>query len=110
METTEAVRELCDVLTAKVVAALAGVENPDQVGAWGEDALAPTPPVERRLRFALEVLHEIAGTQGMSAAQSWALTINPRLGYDSPIKAIREDRFQETAAAAKALLEDAYDG
>ena len=48
--------------------------------------------------------------QGLRVAQAWALSINPRLDYESPIKAIREDRFAETAAAAKALLEDAYDG
>lgn len=34
----------------------------------------------------------------------------PGIGYASPLKAVREDRFQETAAAAKAQLEDAYDG
>ena len=37
------------------------------------------------------------------------MSINPRLGYESPVKAIREDRFQE-AAAARALLDGGYDG
>jgi hypothetical protein len=110
MGMSEVVEELCDVLTAKIVAALAGVQDPGYVHQWARGDLEPTQPAQRRLRFAHDVLHEIESSQGKKAAQAWALSVNPRLGYDSPIKAIREDRFQETAAAAKALLEDAYDG
>jgi hypothetical protein len=110
METSEVVQELCDVLTSKLVAALAGVKDPGQLRKWARGVLEPTQPAEQRLRFAHEVLHEIASAQGMEGAQAWALTANPRLGYDSPVKAIREDRFQETATAARALLEDAFDG
>ncbi|MGO4856208.1 hypothetical protein [Arthrobacter sp. 2MCAF14] len=110
METPEVVQELSDVLASRLVAALAGVQDLDQVRQWVRGDLEPAQPVQRRLRFAQNVLHEIESSQGRKAAQAWALSVNPRLGYDSPIKAIREDRFQETAAAAKALLEDAYDG
>jgi hypothetical protein len=110
METPDLVQELCDVLTSRVLAALAGVRDPGQVRKWAEGVLEPTQPVEQRIGFAHEVLHEIAGAQGKRTAQAWVLSVHPRLGYDSPIKAIREDRFQETAAAAKTLLEDAYDG
>jgi hypothetical protein len=80
------------------------------VSKWARGALEPTQPAQQRLRFAHDILLEIEGAQGKGVAQAWALSINPRLGYDSPIKAIREDRFQETAAAAKAMLEGAYDG
>lgn len=110
METSEVVQELCDVLTSRLVAAIAGVKDPGQVRKWARGELEPTQPAEQRLRFAHDVLHEIESTQGKKVAQAWAISVNPRLGYDSPLKAIREDRFQETAATAKALLEDAYDG
>lgn len=110
MKTSEVVQELCDVLTSKIVAALAGSQDPGQVNKWADGVLGTTESVGRRLRFAHDVLHEIESAQGKKVAQAWALSINPRLGYESPIKAIREDRFQETAAAARALLEDAYDG
>jgi hypothetical protein len=110
MDTSEVVQELCDVLTSKLVASLAGVKDPGQVRKWARGALEPTRPAQQRLRFAHDVLHEIESAQGRKVAQAWALSINPRLGYESPLKAIREDRFQETAAAATALLEDAYDG
>jgi len=110
MEISEVVQELCDVLTSKLVAALAGIQDPGQVRKWAEGALEPTPSARERLRFAHELLREIASAQGTTAAQAWALTVNPRLGYDSPIKALREDRFQDAATAAKALLEDTYSG
>ncbi|WAH95590.1 hypothetical protein [Arthrobacter sp. MMS18-M83] len=109
MKTSEVVQELCDVLTSKLVAALAGVKDSGQVRKWARGELEPTQPAEQRLRFTLDVIQEIGGTHGQKVAQAWALSINPRLDYQSPIQAIREDRFQEVAASAKALLEDAYD-
>ncbi|WP_427174626.1 hypothetical protein [Arthrobacter sp. 92] len=102
METSEVVQELRDVLTSKLVATLAGVKDPGQIRKWARGGLEPTQPAQQRLRFAHDVLHEIENAQGKKVAQAWALSVNPRLGYESPIKAIREDRFQETAAAAKA--------
>lgn len=110
METSAVVQELCEVLTSKLVAALAGVKDPGQVRKWARGELKPIQPAEQRLRFAYDLIQEIESVQGRRVAQAWALSINPRLGYESPVKAIREDRFQETASAAKALLEDAYDG
>ncbi|HEX9086663.1 MAG TPA: hypothetical protein VF867_03960 [Arthrobacter sp.] len=110
MDIPEIVEELCDVLTSRLVAALAGVQDPGQVRQWASGDLEPVQPVQRRLRFGRDVLQEVESSQGKKAAQAWALTVNPRLGNGAPIKAIREDRFREVAAAAKALLEDAYDG
>ncbi|WP_156133825.1 hypothetical protein [Pseudarthrobacter phenanthrenivorans] len=112
METSAVVAELCDVLTSKLVASLAGLKESGQVHKWARAELEPGPSqaVQQRLRFAHDVLHEIESAMGTKVTQAWATSINPRLGYDSPLKAIREDRFQETAAAAKALLEESYDG
>ncbi|WP_026266225.1 hypothetical protein [Arthrobacter sp. 162MFSha1.1] len=110
VETSVVVRELCDLLTSTLVASLAGVKDPGQVRKWARADLEPTQPAQQRLRFAHDVLHEIESAKGKKVAQAWATSANPRLGCDSPLKAIREDRFQETAAAAKALLEDSYDG
>lgn len=110
METSAVVAELCDVLTSKLVASLAGVKDPGQVRKWARAELEPNQAVQQRLRFAHDVLHEIESAKGKKVAQAWATSVNPRLGCDSPLKAIREGRFQETAAAAKALLEESYDG
>lgn len=110
MDISDVVRELCDSITARLVASLAGVKDPGQVRKWANGRLQPTQPAQQRLRFAYDMLNEIEGSQGRKVAQAWVMTVNPRLGYESPIKAIREDRFPETAAAAKALLEEGYDG
>ncbi|GAA1114034.1 hypothetical protein [Arthrobacter flavus] len=104
------VRELSEMLTARIVAGLAGVRDPLQVCEWAEGSAIPPSESQSRLRFAYEVLSEIQMARRTNIAQAWALTVNPRLSYLSPVKAIREGRFTETKAAAKALLEDAYDG
>lgn len=110
VDTDELTSELCDALTARVVASLAGVKDPGQVRKWAAGRLVPTQPAQQRLRFAYDRLHEIERSQGRKTAQAWMITINPRLDHESPVKAIREDRFRETAAAAQALLDEGYDG
>jgi hypothetical protein len=110
LETAQVVRELCDLLGSKLVASMAGVKDPGQVRKWARGELEPSQPAGQRLRFAYDILHEIEAAEGRRVAQAWAMSVNPRLDYGTPLKAIREDRFQDTAAAAKALMEDAYDG
>jgi hypothetical protein len=101
---------LCDLLGSKLVASAAGVTDPGQVRKWARGDLEPTQPAEQRLRFAYDLLHDVEAAEGRRVAQAWAMSANPRLDYGTPLKAIREDRFQDTAAAAKAMMEDAYDG
>lgn len=108
--TAQVVGELCELLGSKLVASMAGVKDPGQVRKWARGELEPTQPAQQRLRFAYDILHEIDAAEGRRVAQAWAMSVNPRLDYGTPLKAIREDRFQDTAAAAKALMEDAYDG
>lgn len=101
---------LCDLLGSKLVVSMAGVKDPGQARKWARGDLEPTQPAQQRLRFAYDLLHEIEAAVGHRVAEAWATSVNPRLDYGTPLKAIREDRFQDTAAAAKALMEDAYDG
>lgn len=101
---------LCDLLGSKLVASMSGVKDPGDVRKWARRDLEPTQRAQQRLRFAYDLLHEVEAAEGRRVAQAWAMSVNPRLDYGTPLKAIREDRFQDTAAAAKALIEDAYDG
>jgi hypothetical protein len=110
MEISDVIEELCEFLTLPLIAGIAGVEDPDEVCKWARGELTPTQPADQRLRFAHDLLREIESAQGLRVAQAWTMSTNPRLNYESPIKAIRDDKFQLTAAAAKALLEDGYDG
>ncbi|WP_155853614.1 XRE family transcriptional regulator [Arthrobacter sp. H5] len=108
------VQWLCGVLTTRLttrlVGGLAGITDMKLVGSWRGGGREPEPAVEERLRFAYGTLRNIEAARGRRGAQAWSMTMNPRLNGCSPIKAIREGRYPETATAAEALLEDGYNG
>lgn len=106
-EVTEA---LCELLPSALVASLAGVKDSSQVRKWARGDLEPTLASAARMRFTLEQAWEIEAAESARVAQAWLTTANRVLGYELPIKAIRDDRFAETAAAAMAFLEDSYEG
>lgn len=110
IDTADIVRELNDLLTPRIVAGMAGKKDPGQARKWANGSLAVPPPEQERLRFAYDLLKQIESAHRRSVAQAWAITVNPRLGYTTPVKAIREERFNEAAAAMRALVEEAYDG
>lgn len=102
--------ELCGVLTSSLIASMAGVKGSSQVRKWARGELVPSQPARTRLTFAFDILRTIEASEGRRTAEAWAMSVNPRLNYDTPIKAIREDRFREIAAAVDALVEEAFDG
>lgn len=102
--------QLCELLTSRLVASMAGVKDSSQVRKWVRGELAPLQPAHARLRFAYDILRKIEVSEGRRTAEAWAMSVNPRLNYDTPVKAIREDRFRETAAAADALMDEVFDG
>ncbi|WP_417234944.1 hypothetical protein [Arthrobacter sp.] len=109
MDIDEVVRELIDVLTANLVASIAGIKDPGQARKWARGELAPRPPAEQRLRFALETFNLIAESSSPRRAQRWFLSINPQLEFQSPIQAIRENSFRLVGSAARAVAEDSSD-
>lgn len=98
-------RELCDVPTSRLVASMAGMKDSSQVRKWARSELVPSQPARTRLSFAYDILQMIEASEGRRTAEAWVIAVNSRLNYDTPIKAIKEDRFRETAAAADALAE-----
>src|SRR3954447_26912171 len=100
------VKWLCQVLTPELVLHLAGAREPGMVRCWASGRLAPSGPEEHRLRFAYDLLRRIEDLQGREAAQAWFMAVNSRLGQRSPLRAIGEGRFRETAAAAGKLAEN----
>lgn len=109
MDIDEVVRELIDVLTANLVASIAGIKDPGQARKWARGELAPRPPAEQRLRFALEIFNVIAVASTEQRAQRWFLSISPQLDFQSPIQAIRENSFRLVGIAARAMAEDPSD-
>src|SRR3954447_12376207 len=92
------VKWLCQFLTPELVVHLAGAREPGTVRWWASGHQSPSAPEEHRLRVAYGLLRQIEDRQGREAAQAWFMAVNSRLGQRSPLRAIREGRFHETAA------------
>ncbi|MFZ3454021.1 hypothetical protein [Arthrobacter sp. 7Tela_A1] len=98
MDTDEVTRSRCEAITAGAAAGIAGVGDPALGRKWAAGgALTPAQPGQQRLHFACGLMNEIDTSQDQDTARTWILCSNPRLGYDSSVKEIREDRFREAA-------------
>jgi hypothetical protein len=102
------VRELMDVLGAKLVAYIAGVTETRAVHAWADGDRTPREPVPQRLRLALQVVWMIARQDGPRVAQAWFQGLNPELDDRSPARLLREGELSEVGpqvvAAARAFV------
>ncbi len=65
-----------------------------------------------RVEFAYDEWRAIVVSEGEQVARMWFIGLNPLLNFETPIDAIRENRFNEVAAAAAAasLQEDGHLG
>ncbi|MHA7295536.1 hypothetical protein [Arthrobacter sp. HLT1-21] len=59
VDTADVVRELNDLLTARIVAGMAGIKDPGQARKWANGTIPVPPPAQERLRFAYELLKQI---------------------------------------------------
>lgn len=102
------VRELRELLGARLVAYLAGVGETRAVHEWAEGTRTPRGQVEERLRFALRVASFIAEHDGAEVAQAWFQGLNPQLEDRSPARLLREGDLEEVGpqilAAARAFV------
>ncbi|WP_338031427.1 hypothetical protein [Diaminobutyricibacter tongyongensis] len=107
----EITRRLNSALGATLVASLAGSEDPKITYRWAQlDGPEPQAEAVRRLQFAHTQWLAIAASEGENVARMWFIGSNPLLDYDTPVDAIRENRFKEAAAAAAAMVEDGFSG
>lgn len=95
---------LQEVLGRKLVATLAGVNDPKAVGRWAEGERAPRHAAEERLRTAYQVFRLLLSEESQYTVRAWFIGLNPQLNDESPVAAIREGRFQEVWVAAKAFV------
>jgi len=102
--TQQITRFLEEVLGRKLVAALAGVQDPKAVGRWAEGARSPRPAAEERLRVAYQVFRLLLAEESKYTIRAWFIGLNPQLNDESPLLAINEGRFQEVMVAAKAYV------
>ncbi|WP_026819287.1 hypothetical protein [Arthrobacter castelli] len=107
----EIVRRLNAALGATLVAALAGSKDRKTSYKWAQQN-GPTPNAAavKRLQFAYTQWVLVSEAEGEHVTRMWFIGANPWLDHDSPVDAIREDRFREVAAAAAAMVDDGFIG
>ena len=88
----QVVTELVDLLGATTVAALAGVKETRAVQEWMADR---EPQKEHLLRFALQLVTMIAGTNEPSMAKAWLNGANPVLEGATPLSLFRSRPLEE---------------
>ena len=90
------VKELTDLLGARLVAYIACVTETRAVHEWAREGRTPRDPViPERLRLALRVAKVISGHDSPQVAQAWFQGLNPQLGDRSPARLLREGELSE---------------
>jgi hypothetical protein len=95
----EVAHELRDLLGARLVAYLGGVNETRAVRQWAEGERTPGEAVQRRLRVALQVALVITEADGRAIAQAWFQGLNPQLDDRSPARMLRDGDLEETGPA-----------
>ena len=93
------VREVRDILGARLCAYLGSVKETRAVHQWAEGSRAPSAEVQRRLRVALQAAAPIAAADSAAVAQAWFQGLNPQLDDRSPAHLLREGDLDEIGPA-----------
>lgn len=93
------VREVRDILGAKLCAYLGSVKETRAVHQWAEGTRTPNASVQRRLRVALQAAAPIATADSPAVAQVWFQGLNPQLDDRSPLHLLREGDLDEVGPA-----------
>lgn len=102
----EVVRQLNAVLGPTLVASLAGARDRKLPNEWArDDGGYPAPAAWGRLQFAHQIWATLAEEEGADNARAWFIGGNPHLGEDTPITAIREDRYAEVRRAMRLFVQ-----
>jgi hypothetical protein len=99
-------RFLQDALGQKLVAYITNVSAPRTVARWVANDRKPGPEAEERLSAAFYIFRLLTGVESSYVVRAWFAGLNPLLDDSSPATVIREGRFREAAAAAKAFASD----
>jgi hypothetical protein len=99
-------RFLQDALGQKLVAYIANVSGPRTVARWVANDRSPSANAEERLSVAFYIFRLLSDVESSHVVRAWFAGLNPLLDETAPATAIREGRFSEAAAAAKAFVSD----
>jgi hypothetical protein len=102
---TEIAKVLQELLSRRLTAYIAGVDNGKTVSRWasGEITEIRDYRVERRLRTAYEIAQILMRADSAQTVKAWFIGLNPQIGDVSPAEAIHEDLLKESMQAARAF-------
>jgi hypothetical protein len=107
----EIVRRLNRSLGPTLVAALSGITDKSIPLQWQQyDSGEPDYAIINRLTAARYCWEQITAVEGESVARLWFISSSPWLNNDSPITAIREDKFDELKNAVQSMVDDSFSG
>ncbi len=96
---------LQEVLSRRVTAYLAGVQDGKTISRWANgDSPIRDHDVERRVRTAYEIVALLRITERPEAIRAWFISLDPRLDDRLPMDVIREDELQAALYAAQAFV------
>lgn len=95
---------LQDLLSRRLVAYIAGVDNARSVSRWASGEVEPRYTSEQRLRTAYEIARLLIEFDSPRVVKAWFIGLNPQLGDTSPAEAINEGQLKEAKAAARAFI------
>ena len=104
MDVAGSARYLQEMYGQKLVAHMAGIDDPKRVGKWAQREQAPRSGAEQRLRAAYQITHLLLAHDSDHVVRAWFIGMNPQLDDEAPADAIRAGQLKEALAAAKAFV------
>ena len=97
---------LQELFGQRIVAFMAGVEDPKAVGRWARGERTPRGDSEHRLRAAYQITQLLTLADSAETARAWFIGMNPRFADRAPFAILGEDPTQapQVLAAAKAFI------
>jgi hypothetical protein len=97
---------LQELFGQRIVAFMAGVEDPKAVGRWARGERTPRGDNEQRLRAAYQITQLLTLADSAETARAWFIGMNPQFADRAPFAILGEDPTQapQVLAAAKAFI------
>jgi hypothetical protein len=98
------VKELSNMLGAKLVAYVAGVSETRAVREWIEGGREPRDSTKERLQLTYRLARTIEAHDSAGVARAWLQGLNPQLDDRSPARILREGDVHEVGPQLVAAL------
>lgn len=96
---------LQEVLSRRVTAYLAGIQDGKTITRWvhGESVIRD-PETEQRVRTAYEIVTLLQASENPETIRAWFISLEPRLNDRLPMEVIREGELKDALYAARAFV------